>query len=285
MMSTRKAFLVALALVLGCGLGQSGRGLAFATEFSPEIQGALDETENEMSGQALGMQGGMPDWMRSFGAISIRGLFEQAVGFYSSGELVNASNFLPEAPGFVKIFRPRDRAWATSDLVELVSEAASELHGRFASSERLQLGDVAQKSGGKVGLHASHQNGLDVDIAYYRVNRLEQDPDATNGFHETFVREGVLSPNFDVERNWALLDRLVATGRVNRIFVDGVIKKAMCLYARSEGLEESRLETLRRLRSWPNHADHLHLRITCPSGSPRCVVQAEPPEGTGCDEI
>src|SRR5690606_10950697 len=86
--------------------------------------------------------------------------------------------------------------------------------------------------------------------------------------------------------NWELVRRLVATGRVTRIFVDRAIKAALCRYAAGlEGGLEAHAATLRRLRPYPNHANHLHVRIRCPEASRRCTPQAEPPEGHGCDSL
>jgi penicillin-insensitive murein DD-endopeptidase len=211
------------------------------------------------------------------------GLFEQAVGFYSNGSLINASQLLSEGPGFLKIIRFRDRAWSSGDLAVVIRSSAEDLLYTFPGSERVQIGDMSAKAGGAIGQHASHQNGLDADIAYLRMDQREQDPDF-NGFDEYFVQDGRLTSNFDLERNWFFLQSLVGTGRVGRIFVDIEIKKTFCdRFGNSPGTPNA--ETLRRLRPWPNHANHLHLRITCPKLSPRCVAQDEPAPGDGCAEL
>ena len=208
---------------------------------------------------------------------------EQAIGFYSDGQLTRADAFPLAGSALLKILRPRDRAWGATDLINLVSEAARVVLTRFPSSERLQIGDVANRMGGSLGQHASHQNGLDADLVYFRENRIEQDPDRNEGFEEKFVTEnGRLSPNLDLDRNWSFLSELVSTGQVGRIFVDVAIKKGMCQLAQGRlGAEE----VLRRLRPWPLHDDHMHLRIKCPKSSPRCVEQDEPPLGSGCQEL
>src|SRR4051812_37928745 len=141
-----------------------------------------------------------------------QGEWEQAVGFYSQGSLLNASQFDLAGPGYVKIFRPRDRLYATSDLIAVIESAAIKVQAAFPHfSDRLQIGDVAARAGGTLGGHASHQNGLDADVAFLRVNHTEQNPDLTTGFQETFVRNGKVSGNFDIERNWAFVQALVDT--------------------------------------------------------------------------
>lgn len=213
---------------------------------------------------------------------------EQAIGFYSKGSLVNADTFPPAGPGLLKIMVPRNRAWATRDLVQILSAEAQESVRKYPGTERLQIGDVANRNGGSIGSHESHQNGLDADVVYYRENRVEQDPAHNAGFEENFVAQGRVTANFDLERNWDFMSRLVATGRINRIFVDTAIKRALCEYAQRlpEPAGALTVETLRRLRPWPLHHDHMHVRILCPvKGSPRCIAQDEPPPGTSCADL
>ena len=44
--------------------------------------------------------------------------------------------------------------------------------------ERIQLGDIAQKGGGRMTRDASHQTGLDVDIVYMRRTTARRAPRA-----------------------------------------------------------------------------------------------------------
>jgi penicillin-insensitive murein endopeptidase len=70
---------------------------------------------------------------------------------------------------------------------------------------------------------------------------------------------------------------------VNRLFVDIAIKKKLCDYAKSKNEFDSQAETLRRLRVWENHSDHVHVRINCPLNGTKCITQEAPPIGQGCD--
>jgi len=139
-------------------------------------------------------------------------------------------------------------------------------------------------------MHSSHQNGLDADVAYLRMNRVERNPDlwGTKGFEESFVANGKVTKNFDLKRNWFLLREVVSNGNVSRIFVGPEIKRAFC--NASTRIDptlkaEYRTEILRRLRPYPNHDDHFHLRVKCPPNNERCESQVEPPEGSSCDKI
>ncbi len=222
--------------------------------------------------------------LQSLAASSGWAATEQAVGSYAAGRLVNADRLPESGTGFVKLFVPRDRGWLTRELSDVVQGVASRLHQRFPEGERLQLGDSSGREGGPISGHASHQNGLDIDIAFLRANHTEQDPQLTTGFQEVFVRNGTLSRNFDLRRNWFLVRAFYATGRINRMFVDPAIKRAFCRAAGSSP-DAWTTEVLRRLRPLAEHDDHVHVRLLCPEASPRCVPQEAPEPGSGCDAV
>jgi penicillin-insensitive murein DD-endopeptidase len=96
------------------------------------------------------------------------------------------------------------------------------------------------------------------------------------------VIKGRLSKNFDHQRNWMLMKKFHEHAEVQRIFVDGVIKRALCEYAHRIGEGLTHQHVLRSLRPYVNHAHHLHVRIRCPGHATNCVAQEDPPEGSGC---
>ena len=64
--------------------------------------------------------------------------------------------------------------------------------------------------------------------------------------------------------------------RVERIFVNAAIKKALCREAKGDR------SWLAKVRPMYGHDYHFHIRITCPRGSDECESQPEPTEGEGC---
>ena len=72
------------------------------------------------------------------------------------------------------------RRWATRRLIRITTRIASDYRARFGT--RLVVGDLSRPRGGSFGRrfggigHASHQNGLDVDIYYPRRDRLDLPP-------------------------------------------------------------------------------------------------------------
>jgi penicillin-insensitive murein endopeptidase len=64
--------------------------------------------------------------------------------------------------------------------------------------------------------------------------------------------------------------------RVERIFVNAAIKKALCREAKGDR------SWLAKIRPWYGHDYHFHVRITCPPGDSACTPQAPPPKSEGC---
>ena len=213
--------------------------------------------------------------------------FGQAFGVYDNGRL-ERPDLLPNAgEGFLKVFQDRNRGYGSLDLISLIEASAKEIHRDLPATEVVQIGDIASRNGGRLGGHGSHQNGLDADIVYFkrdhrpmRASGSEKNP---TGFDEDFVdKQGELTANFDIDANWRFIQLLVGTGHVDRIFADSHIKKAFCEYAVAKGMREAWRETLRKLRHWPNHQDHLHVRLTCPANSRKCKPIPPIPAGDGC---
>jgi penicillin-insensitive murein endopeptidase len=207
-------------------------------------------------------------------------LEEQAIGFYSDGSLINPSVFPEEGIGFYLLNPGRGVHYGTEWLISSISAIASSYRVWSPDGEPLQIGDVSKIQGEKLFSHISHQNGLDIDIAYLDRRRVERT--RGNGFEFSYVKWGHVTEDFDIERNWWLFKRLINTSKVVRIFVDRRIKRAICKYASQIGEEATSSEVLRRLRPWKHHKDHMHIRFTCPPGSRRCDDQEEPPPGSGC---
>ena len=114
--------------------------------------------------------------------------------------------------------------------------------------------------------HRSHQIGLDADIWFWLPG---------NGMvlsvveRETIGAPSMLSPGgraIDVQqwspRHAEVLRFAVGFDGVARIFVNPVIKKAMCE-------QFPGASWMQKLRPWWGHDDHFHVRLRCPAGQTR----------------
>lgn len=202
-------------------------------------------------------------------------------GTYARGRLEFAWQLPDSGEGYRRLFVHRNRGWGSQPLIEMIERASIEMSQLFPLREPLKVGDISSMKGGKISRHNSHQNGLDVDLAYYRLNGTEHEGSGSH-FLENMVRKGRLSRNFDVQRNWELIKNLNRYGKVQRIFVDRAIKREICKYTKKMGEQEMFTEVLRTIRPFPHHSNHLHVRLHCPDYADKCVKQEDPEEGSGC---
>jgi penicillin-insensitive murein DD-endopeptidase len=202
----------------------------------------------------------------------------RSVGAYTAGCVQGAVTLPPEGPGFQTMRRYRRRFFGHPILIRYVQELAN------AATEQglgvLSIGDLGQARGGPAPSgHASHQSGLDVDIWFWLARN---EPPLS-----TIERETIAAPSLVTSDGRALATSQwspqhaqvlrLATGfdAVERIFVNPVIKKALCQQAAGA-------PWLRKLRPWWGHDDHFHVRLHCPMGDIECQTQEPPPPGDGC---
>lgn len=198
-----------------------------------------------------------------------------AIGFYSAGCLQGGQILPLDGRGYA-IMRPsRHRVYGHPALINYLTTLAASRPG--GQNRLLLIGDLGPPRGGPtLSGHASHQNGLDVDVWF--ITRATRPTDVE--------RERLSAPGFVIDRKrlretWGVAQArlLVAAADksdVNRIFVSPAIKRYMC--RRYPGAS-----WLYRLRPWWGHEDHFHVRLMCPAGSPLCQEQ-DPldPHDTGC---
>lgn len=205
------------------------------------------------------------------------------IGSPNAGTLVNGECLPQDGEGYMQLFRDMDRIWGTNTMITMIQRAASDVSRKYPGKDRLQVEDISAKEGGDIDGHSSHENGLDVDLGYYKANGIEHDPIAKKQMYaDPMVINGKVSPNFDVERNWELMKALHRHGDVQKIFVDQTLKNELCRFAKSKNEYASNVNVLRSLRHETNHQDHLHVRLRCPAGAKKCVNQPDPPKGSGC---
>jgi hypothetical protein len=147
----------------------------------------------------------------------IRRRRSRALGRPDAGRLVHGVR-LPAAGPFFFTWDPvRKRSpnrawrrWGTDRLVRTTLRVLRTFAAAHPDAPRIGVGDLSRPHGGDFGRrfgplgHASHQNGLDVDVYYPRLDRLERSAPRPS----------------EVDRRLAqdLVDRFVAAGAV-RIFV------------------------------------------------------------------
>ena len=198
----------------------------------------------------------------------------QVIGFYTAGCIQGAEALPLQGPGYEAIRVSRNRYWGHPVTIDYIRTLAERV--RSAGQSHLYIGDIGQARGGPMSFgHASHQNGLDVDI-WLNLDPKQSLPAA--------LREDPPLPSMVLADHTAVdparfgpaqvtLLRLAATDpKVDRVFVHWTIKRALCDGVGGAG--EGDRAWLRRIRPWRGHDSHFHVRLRCPAGSPRCVEQA-----------
>ena len=131
------------------------------------------------------------------------------------------------------------RRWGTDELVRTILEVARAFH-RDHPRIRVGIGDLSRPRGGDFGPqygfigHATHQNGLDADVYYPRLDRLERAPKRVD--------------QVDVGLSQDLVDRIAAAG-------------AEVIYV---GPSTPLTGAPGIVQTATNHDNHLHVRIPDP---------------------
>jgi murein endopeptidase len=172
---------------------------------------------------------------------------EQALGSPNFGRLAHGVQLPEEGDNFFTWDAIMDRSpnrswrrWGTHHMIDTLLEVLTQYFEEEPFAARVGISDISRPRGGIFderygGLgHSSHQNGIDVDIAYPRVDGLEL---------------GVSTPaEVDLERAQLLVDLFVKAG-ARYVFVGPRLPL------------RGRRGLVQKLH---HHDDHMHVRLPCP---------------------
>jgi hypothetical protein len=166
------------------------------------------------------------------------------------------------------------KTFATAETVAALDQALRRWAKR-PGAQKVLVGNMSQRGGGRLKPHSTHQSGRDVDLGY--IQRWD-------GKEELNWRK-MNAKNLDAGETWALLQTLVSTGAVEVVFIDRGLQKLLFEHARAQGVSEEALEPWleypRRtgagapmIQHVAGHDDHIHVRIACPPSQARCKSRA-----------
>jgi LysM repeat protein len=165
--------------------------------------------------------------------------------------------FPNQFPGYH--LRDESRSYTTPEVVGALLDAIEAVRTQFPGTCDVFLGDFTCQSGGPAIHHRSHQNGRDVDIGLYAKG---------NRPLNTFVPMG--EENLDPAKTWCLIENLIASQRVQYIFLDRRVQKVIYDYALTQGYDKAYLERVfgnvrgSLIQHVKNHVDHMHVRFFTP---------------------
>jgi murein endopeptidase len=164
-----------------------------------------------------------------------------SVGLQYAGRLIDGTQLPQEGPNWVTWDPVTDsspnlpgRLYGHEHTIRAILAVLSGYRTAHPEAPKVIVGDISLRDGGRMDEHVSHQNGLDVDIYYPRLDRREIAPASTGQVDRRLAQD--------------LLDRFVADG-AKVVFV-----------GYSTGLRgESGVVV-----PYPNHENHMHIRFPVP---------------------
>ncbi|MBV8746436.1 MAG: penicillin-insensitive murein endopeptidase [Xanthobacteraceae bacterium] len=202
----------------------------------------------------------------------------RSIGFYSRGCIAGAVALPINGETWQVMRVSRNRYFGHPELIKFIEQLAGK--GMTTGWHGLLIGDMSQPRGGPLlAGHASHQVGLDVDIWFTPMPARELTRQQREEMMATMVvaadRKEV-DPKVWSPAHIALIKAAAEDPRVNRVFVNPAIKKALC-----RDVVDDRA-WLGKVQPWLGHDWHFHIRLDCPPDSPDCESQPPRPEGDGC---
>ena len=205
----------------------------------------------------------------------------QVIGYYAKGCLAGAVELPETGPSWQAMRLSRDRHWGHPALIAFIKRLGATAQKQGWAG--VYVGDMSQPRGGPMTSgHASHQDGLDVDIWMLPPKSLTLSAATRETLSSVSVRT---ADQRSVNGNWtqahmAILKAAAKDKAVDRIFVAAAVKIEMCKKAGRDR------KWLAKIRPLYGHQSHFHVRLKCPAGSPRCVSQtpiSRISKGDGCD--
>jgi hypothetical protein len=166
-----------------------------------------------------------------------------SIGLHWSGSLINGTRLPVEGPDWITWNPVTDsapnaprRLYGNERTIHTILSVVEAYRAANPRAPRVVVGDISFEGGGPMDAHVSHQNGLDVDIYYPRLDRALREPRLPDAIDRRLAQD--------------LLDRFIAAGA------------SMVFVGYSTHLDGSAKVVI----PYPNHENHMHVRFP-PRGS------------------
>jgi hypothetical protein len=164
-----------------------------------------------------------------------------SVGLQYAGRLVRGTQLPIKGPDWVTWNPVTDsspnlpgRLYGNEHTIRTILSVVAEYRDAHPHAPRVVVGDISFRDGGRMDEHLSHQNGLDVDVYYPRLDRHTSAPTITRQIDRRLAQD--------------LLNRFVAAGAT------------MVFVGYSTGLRGPSGVVV----PYPNHENHMHVRFPVP---------------------
>lgn len=177
----------------------------------------------------------------------------------------------PLAPSPKYVILHRHRAYGTYYITSHLKDMFDAYALRFPEAEPVVIGDLSYRTGRRIKPHLSHQSGRDVDITYPRHDK----PRDYLKFH--YIKRA----NLDAHRTLWLVQKMAASGYVEKIFMDYWVQRKVYQEAQQQGAPQEWLDAVFQYPRWggdalieraKGHDDHMHVRYFCQQPDTHCAL-------------
>lgn len=188
-------------------------------------------------------------------------------GYPDRGRLLSGVK-LPDSELYSKR-HPEHGLYGSSHTILQLQRAFAAFRHDSGYEGEVVIGAISRRKGGKFRPHKSHQSGRDVDIRLPLLPGVPESPETPN------------PDEIDWHATWALIQALVGTGEVRRIFLEVELHRRLYEAARQLGATREEIAALLPWPSWDTkgnpvirhsrgHDGHIHVRFDCGPDEPKC---------------
>ncbi len=209
-----------------------------------------------------------------------------------SSSILEAAQKLGPNAGFQVLWPTKKRHYGTYDVVEMVVNIGAWLRENV-SGVILSVADTAARSGGRIGSHASHKTGMDIDLAY-----LTRNPKLVMNRIDIPNKGGYTHSEFLAAEQWRLIKAVHEFSHIEVIYVNRNVKNEMCKQALKAGDLPSKTDTAspaakiltKLIVEDDAHGNHWHARLDCNvlkalKLQTKCIVHPQAYVGPECKNV
>ena len=216
------------------------------------------------------------DYLYQSGSIE-NAIKEQAINRRSSGVLKDGELLIRDTDTFgIKWLQYGDAhiKWVTSMTNHFIRIIGAEFK-RQHPEHSVIINRSSKQHGGSVSPHKTHQNGLDLDIAY-----PNEDPDMQRFWNVYDGNRQFIMTQRDAEITMDLLKIMSSTGVINKYHVDQSVKDYLTHIAETTRQLKEQCPILTQLCHASGHQNHIHAQLKCTRFNEGCQDSGDPPYST-----
>jgi hypothetical protein len=209
-----------------------------------------------------------------------------------SNSILEAAQKLGPNAGFEVLWPTKKRHYGTYDMVEMVVNIGEWLRENV-NGVILSVADTSAINGGRIGSHASHKTGMDIDLAY-----LTRNPKLVMNRIDIPNKGGYTHSEFLAAEQWRLIKAVHEFSPIEVIYVNRNVKNEMCKQALKAGDLPSKTDTAspaakiltKLIVEDDAHGNHWHARLDCNvlkalKLQTKCIVHPQAYVGPECKNV